>query len=94
MEKLYLLQGKLIYLKTNKMTTKVLIVISGGNINWVYSTREIEYMIIDHDNLEAGDKLYEEFVPQDDVMPERRLSKYIEDVKLQYQQSEEYEELE
>ena len=76
------------------MTTKVLIIISGGNIKMVYSTREIEYMIIDHDNLEIGmDDVPNEFSPSDDVISQRRMGKYIDDIKTQYAALKEDDEL-
>jgi len=64
---------------------KILIVLSGGNINFVYSTEPIEYVILDHDNIEAGDEvpiMEEDLSPQDDIYSERDMMEYLTSIRI------------
>lgn len=38
------------------MKPKILIIVSGGNVQDVVTNQEVDVILIDHDNIDAGDK--------------------------------------
>ena len=60
---------------------KVIIVISGGCLSSVFSSEEIEYNLIDYDNIDGGQTVSEEFFNQDKIMNEEAMQKFINKVK-------------
>lgn len=45
--------------------TKLIIEIKGGLLQSVYSNEPIEYILVDHDNIEAGDEFEKKHQEQD-----------------------------
>ena len=56
--------------------TKIMIEIKGGNLQGVTSTEPIEYLLLDYDNLEAGDSLDITFFEQDGIGTEEDMIKH------------------
>jgi len=57
--------------------TKVLIEVSGGCIRNIISNDDIQYLIVDFDNIEAGDEISEDFNFQDVLMSEESMKDYL-----------------
>lgn len=72
------------------MTTKIIIEIKGGNVQSVYSSREIEYLIVDFDNIEAGDSIpgMNDFIPIDDLLSQRNMLNYLKILEEKYSERE------
>lgn len=61
-------------LKRLQMVT-LMIEIKGGNLQGVTSTEPIEYLLLDYDNLEAGDKPEVSFYGEDGIQSKEEIIK-------------------
>ena len=72
--------------------TKVMITIRGGVLQSVTSTEEIEYLLVDHDNLDAGDSVsFDDFRREDFLRTEDDMKLYIDGANLEPKQLEDYD---
>lgn len=64
--------------------TKVIIVISGGALKDVYSTEPIELILVDHDNIDAGDDVptINDIFEQTHILSEEEIDKYLTDIRI------------
>ncbi len=59
------------------MNKRIVIIVSGGIADWV-SDKNVDVMLIDTDNLDQGDTLYESDINQfNDLIPEWIKDQYI-----------------
>jgi len=58
---------------------KVMITIRGGVLQSVTSTEDIEYLLVDHDNINAGDSVsFDDFQMEDFIRTEDDMKEYID----------------
>jgi hypothetical protein len=72
------------------MKPKIIIEIDKGTLCGVYSTEEIDYMVIDHDCLREGGYLPQFFQEQDYLRTEKDLQKCLKEWEREYEQGEFY----
>ena len=58
---------------------KVLITVEGGVIQSVTSTEEIQYLVVDFDNIQAGDDIptMDKFVHEDFIRDDETMERYL-----------------
>lgn len=61
-----------------------MIEIKGGNLQGVTSTEPIEYLLLDYDNLEAGDAPEIVYYEQDGMMTEEEIVKFYNEETKDY----------
>ena len=67
------------------MIPQIIIVISGGVLQNVISNEPIDYCLIDHDNITAGDEYPDyvtDFVAQDVLMTDIEMCEYMTSLKI------------
>lgn len=71
---------------------KVMITVRGGVVQSVTSTEEIEYLLVDHDNLDAGDSVsFDDFQREDFLRTEDEMRLYIDGANLEPKSLEDYD---
>ncbi len=72
-----------------KHTMKILIVVEGGVVQGIFTTREAEIYLVDHDNIKAGDSAEEARIPcvpdiiQTEEVFMRQLDSTLEEYELE-----------
>jgi len=64
------------------MIPKILISISGGVLTSIISTEPIDYILIDHDNINAGDEVPDEFIPQDGILSKKEMIEQLTTLRI------------
>jgi hypothetical protein len=64
---------------------KVMITIRGGVLQSVTSTEHVQYLLVDHDNIEAGDSVsFEDFQTEDFLRTEDEMRLYIDGANREF----------